>query len=181
MLQKAKDWIEKAIKHLDMEFWKLQLGRANPSLIEWIMIEQYGSFQPLKNMAFVSNLDSQTLSIRPWDKSVLHTIAKGITDSNMWLNPQTMADSIMIKIPIMTEERRIEITKIAKRLAEDAKISIRNVRADTAKIIKKAEVDKEISEDEEKDYMDNLQKLIDYANKKIEEHLKHKEIDIMKV
>jgi ribosome recycling factor len=92
-----------------------------------------------------------------------------------------MADSIMIKIPIMTEERRIEITKIAKRLAEDAKISIRNVRADTAKIIKKAEVDKEISEDEEKDYMDNLQKLIDYANKKIEEHLKHKEIDIMKV
>ena len=181
MLQKAKDWIEKTIKHLDTEFGKLQLGRANPSLIEWIMVEQYGSFQPIKNMASVSNLDSQTLTIIPWDKSALHTIAKGITESGMWLNPQSMADSIMIKIPIMTEERRIEITKIAKRLAEDGKIWVRNARADAVKIIKKAEDDKEISEDQAKDYMNDLQKLIDEANKKIEEHLKHKEADIMKV
>lgn len=181
MLQKAKEWIEKAIKHLDMEFWKLQLGRANPVLIEWIMIEQYGSLQPLKNMASVSNLDSQTLTIRPWDKSVLHAIAKGITESNMWLNPQTMADSIMIKIPLMTQERRIEITKIAKRLSEDAKIGIRNTRAEIVKDIKKSEDDKEISEDEAKDYMTDLQKLVDEANKKVDEHLKHKEVDIMKI
>ena len=181
MLQKAKDWIEKAIKYLDMEFSKLQLSRANPALIEWIMIDQYGSMQPLKNIAWVSNLDAQTLSIKPWDKTVMHTIAKAISDSGMWLNPQTMADSIMIKIPQLSEERRIEISKIAKRLAEEAKISVRNVRADSAKLIKKSEDNKEISEDEAKDLMNDLQKIIDESNIKIDKHYKNKETDIMKV
>ena len=181
MLTKAKEGIEKAVHHLDVEYSKLQLGRANPVIVESIMVEQYGSMQPLQNMASVSNLDSQTLSIKPWDKTVIHAIAKAISDSSLWLNPQTMADSIMIKVPPMTEERRKEISKVAKTMAEDAKVWVRNARAESMKVIKKAEDDKEISEDQRKDYETQLQKLIDDANKKVEEQYKTKEADIMKV
>ena len=181
MLTKAKEWIEKAVKHLDVEYSKLQLGRANPAMVEWILIEQYGSMQPIQNLATVSNLDAQTLTIKPWDKNVIHPIAKAITESGLWLNPQTMADSIMIKMPLLTEERRKEVSKIAKNLAEDAKISVRNARQESLKIIKKAEDDKEISEDIKKQTEIDLQKLIDDANKKIEEHFKHKETEIMKI
>lgn len=181
MLEKAKAWIEKAIKHLDLEYSKLQLGRANPVMVEWILVEQYWSMQPIQNMASVSNLDSQTLSIKPWDKSAIHPIAKAITESGLGLNPQTMADSVMIKVPPLTEERRKEIAKVAKTMAEDAKVSVRNARQESLKDIKKAEDNKEISEDMRKDYENNLQKLIDDANKKIEEHFKQKETDIMKI
>lgn len=181
MLTKAKDWIEKAIKHLDLEYSKLQLGRANPAMVESILVEQYGSMQPLQNVASVSNLDAQTLTIKPWDKWVIHSIAKAITDSWMWLNPQTMADSVMIKIPPLTEERRREVAKIAKVLAEEAKVSVRNARQESLKVIKKAEDDKEISEDIRKQNENDLQKLIDEANKRVDEHFKKKEADIMKI
>lgn len=181
MLSKAKEWIEKALHHLDIEYSKLQLWRANPVMVEWIMVEQYGSMQAIQNMAAVSNLDSQTLNIKPWDKTVLHAIAKAITDSWLGLNPQTMADSILIKVPALTEERRKEISKVAKNMSEDAKVWIRNARAESMKIIKKAEDDKDISEDKRKDLENDLQKLIDDGNKKVEEHYKHKDTDIMKV
>ncbi|PZM85771.1 ribosome recycling factor [Candidatus Gracilibacteria bacterium] len=181
MLEKAKAGIEKAIKHLDLEYSKLQLGRANPVMVEGILVEQYGSMQPIQNMASVSNLDSQTLSIKPWDKSAIHPIAKAITESGLGLNPQTMADSVMIKVPPLTEERRKEIAKVAKTMAEDAKVSVRNARQESLKDIKKAEDNKEISEDMRKDYENDLQKLVDDANKKIEEHFKQKETDIMKI
>ena len=181
MLTKAKEGIEKAIKHLEHEYSKLQLGRANPIMVEWIMVEQYGSLQKIQNIAAVSNLDSQTLIIKPWDRTVIHAIAKAITDSGLGLNPQSMADSIMIKVPQLTEERRREISKIAKTMAEEAKVWVRNARQDSLKVIKKAEDDKEISEDVRKDLENDLQKLIDDANKKVEEHYKHKDADIMKI
>ncbi len=181
MLTKAKEGIEKALKHLDIEYSKLQLGRANPVMVESIMVEQYGSMQPLQNMASVSNMDSQTLSIKPWDKTTLHAIAKAISDSGLGLNPQSMADSILIKVPALTEERRKEISKVAKTMAEEAKVWVRNARADSMKVIKKAEDDKEISEDARKDLEADLQKIIDDANKKVEEHFKHKDADIMKI
>jgi len=181
MLEKAKEWINKAIHHLDVEFSKLQLGRANPNLVEDIIVEQYGVPTPLKNMASVSCLDAQTLNIKPFDKSILWEIGKAISNSGLGLNPQVMWDSIIIKIPALTEERRIELTKVSKKMAEEAKIGVRNNRGDALKNIKKAEDDKEISEDEKKDLEKDLQKLVDEANKKIEEHLKKKNEDIMKV
>ena len=181
MLSKAKEGIEKTLKHLDIEYTKLQLGRANPVMVEWIMVDQYGSLQALQNMAAISNLDSQTLCIKPWDKTVMHAIAKAITDSGLGLNPQSLADSILIKVPALTEERRKEISKIAKTMAEEAKVWVRNARAESMKIIKKAEDDKEISEDAKKDLENDLQKIIDEANKKVEEHYKHKDADIMKI
>ena len=98
MLTKVKEWIKKATNHLDLEFSKLQLWRANPALVEGVMVDQYGSMQALKNVASVSCMDAQTLSIKPWDKSAIWPIAKAITDSGLGLNPQTMSDIIMIKI-----------------------------------------------------------------------------------
>ena len=173
MLEKANEAVQKAIKHLEYEYSKLQLGRANPALVEDIMVDQYGSLQPLQNMASVSNLDSQTLSIKPWDKTVITAIAKAISDAGLGLNPQTMADSILIKVPALTEERRKEIGKVAKKLSEDAKIGVRNARGDEIKAIKKLLDEKEISEDEAKDREDDLQKVVDEANKSIENHYKH--------
>ena len=181
MLEKVKDWILKAEIHLEHEFSKLQLGRANPTLIEDVMIESYWSFQPIKNVASVSVMDPQTLSIKPWDKSVIQLIAKAISDSWMWLNPQNMWEMIMIKIPALTEERRIQMSKVAKKLTEEAKVSVRNARADSHKMIKSAQDNKEISEDQEKDLYEELQKLVEAWNKKIDELYKIKEKDIMKV
>ncbi len=181
MLEKVKQSIENSLKHLELEFSKLQLGRANPAMIESVLVEQYGSMQPIQNMAAISNLDSQTLTIKPWDKTVLHAIAKAITDAWLGLNPQTMADSIMIKVPPLTEERRKEIAKIAKGLSDEAKVWVRNGRQESLKAIKKAEDSKEISEDEERDLENDLQKLVDEANKKIDERFKQKEAEIMKV
>jgi len=181
MLTNAKDWIKKSINHLETEYSKLQLWRANPALIEDLMIESYGSMQPIKNVASTSLLDSQTLNIKPWDKTIIHTIAKAISDAWMWLNPQTMADSIIIKVPPLTEERRVEITKIAKKLAEEAKVAARNARGESHKLISKAKEDKEISEDEAKRLEAELQDIVDNWNKKIDEICKIKEEDIMKI
>lgn len=181
MLTKVKEWIEKTIKHLEVEYSKLQLWRANPIMVESILVEQYWSMQPIQNISSVSNLDSQTLSIKPWDRNLIHPIAKAITESWMWLNPQTMADSIIIKVPQLTEERRKEVWKIAKKIAEEAKIWVRNARSENLKIIKNAEDSKQISEDQEKDYQNDLQKLVEDANKKIDELYKHKNEDIMKL
>jgi len=157
------------------------MGRANPALVEDIRVEQYGSLAPIKNAATVNVLDPQTLSIAPWDKTLIHAIAKAISDAWVGLNPQTMADSVMIKIPDMTEERRRDTVKVVKKFTEDAKVSIRNVRGDAQKSIKKQETEKEISEDQARDMMDDVQKLIDDANKKIDDGAKLKEADIMKV
>lgn len=181
MLQKAEEWLKKALHHLELEFAKLQLGRANPSLVEWILVEQYWVAGPLKNCASVNVLDNQTLSIQPWDRSLIHSIAKAITEAGLWLNPQSMADSVMIRIPALTEERRKDTVKIAKKMAEDAKVWVRNVRQDALKEIKKAEENDELSEDDVKSYEKDLQKMVDEANKQVDELTKKKEADIMKI
>jgi len=181
MLNKLKEGLKKTISHLDLEFSRIQMWVANPLLVEDVMIEQYGSLQPLKNSATVSVMDPQTLQIKPWDKSVIWAIAKAITASWKWLNPQTMADSVLIKIPQVTEERRREMTKVVKTLSEDAKIGIRNTRGDVMKDIKKAEDNKEISEDERKNLEADVQKEVTEANKIIDEKTKSKNEAIMKV
>jgi ribosome recycling factor len=150
-------------------------------MVEDIRIDTYGSLQPIKNSASINLIDSQTLSIQPWDRSQVHAIANAITDSGMGLNPQTMADSVMIKVPALTEERRKDIVKIAKKLSEEGKVSVRNARQESLKDIKKAKDEKTITEDDVKSYEVDLQKMIDDANKKIEEMTKKKEDDIMKI
>ena len=181
MLEKAKSWIEKVLKHLEIEFSKLQLGRANPSLVEDVKVEQYWSMQSLKNISNINVMDSQTLSIKPWDNTILNTIVKAISNSGMWLNLKTMANSILIKIPPLTEERRKEIVKIVKSLTEEAKIWIRNARSESHKLIVKAKDKKEISEDEVINLNNDLQEIVNDWNKKVDDLSKKKEEDIMKL
>jgi ribosome recycling factor len=141
----------------------------------------YGSSQPLKNVAAVSTLDAQTISIQPWDKSIIRDIEKGITDASLGLNPTNNGESILIKIPSLTEERRRDLVKLSGRMTEEAKVSIRTVRQDFKKKIDTAKANKEISEDEAKGYESDLQKAIDAAIKDIDALEKKKEEDIMKV
>lgn len=176
----SKD-LDKAVSHLKSEFSKLQVGRANPALVEGVLVEAYGTAQPLKNIAAVSNLDGQTLTIQPWDKALIHDIEIGISNANIGLNPTNNGESLLIKIPPLTEERRREITKTAGNMSEDAKISTRNVRAEYKKKIDTAKADKEISEDEAKNLESQLQKQIDATTKEIDELTAEKENDIMTV
>ncbi len=178
MLEKIKSQIEKTISHLEAEFSKIQAWRANPAMVEDIRIEQYGSLQPIKNAATVSNLDSQTLTITPWDRTLIHPIAKAITEAGIGLNPQTMADSVMIRVPPVTEERRKDLAKVAKKFTEDAKVSIRNSRQDTLKEIK---AQKDESEDVVKQQEKELDEIVKKANTTLDELLKKKEADVMKV
>jgi ribosome recycling factor len=141
----------------------------------------YGSLGPLKNIAAVSIMDASTIVIQPWDKTLIRDIEKGISDAKIGLNPSNNGETLIIKIPPLTEERRRELVKVASRLSEEGKVGIRNTRQEFKKKIDKAKADKEISEDEAKGYETNLQKEIDGGIKQIEEMLKVKEVEIMKV
>lgn len=181
MLANLQQDLHKAINHLSSELAKLQAWRANPAIVEGVYVMAYGSSQPLRNVAAVSILDAQTIVIQPWDKWTIKDIEKGITDANLGLNPSNNGESIMIKIPSLTEERRRDLVKIASRLSEEGKVGVRTVRQDYKKSIDRAKADKEISEDEAKVYETDLQKKIDAAIKEVEDMLKSKETDIMKV
>lgn len=141
----------------------------------------YGSSQPLRNVAAVSTLDSQTISIQPWDKSIIRDIEKGICDANLGLNPNNNGEMLMINIPPLTEERRRDLAKIANKMAEEGKVSIRNIRQDFKKKLDIAKSEKTQSEDIIKGFEADLQKAIDLAIKEIDVLLGHKEEEIMKV
>lgn len=179
MLHTLKSDLDKAGQHLHDEFTKLQVGRANPAIVEGITIMVYGSAQPLRNVASVGTLDAQTISIQPWDKSVLRDISKAINDANIGLNPQDNGESVLIRIPALTEERRRDLAKIAKRLSEDGKVAVRNIRQDYLKKIKNQ--DESVGEDIVKQQEKDLQKSIDEAIVLIDKMTKYKEEEIMKI
>ena len=179
MLENLNRDLQKAEEHLHNEFNKLQVGRANPAIVEGIMVLAYGSLGPLRNVASIGVLDAQTLSIQPYDRSLIKEIDRAITDANLGLNPQNNGETILIRIPTLTEERRRDLAKIAKRLADEGKVAIRNIRADYLKKIKAQgdDVSEDVIAQQEKD----LQKAVDAEAKKIDELLAKKETDIMKV
>lgn len=181
MLANLQQELHKATNHMQNELSKLQAWRANPAIVEDIYVMAYGSLGPLKNIAAVSIMDASTIVIQPWDKAIIRDIEKGISDAKIGLNPSNNGETLMIKIPPLTEERRRDLVKIASRLGEEGKVGIRNIRQEFKKKIDKSKADKEISEDEAKTHEANLQKEIDKWIKQIEEMLKTKEIDIMKV
>ncbi len=181
MLTNLQQELHKAKEHFSNELAKLQAWRANPAIVEGVYLMAYGSSQPLRNVAAVSTLDAQTISIQPWDKWVIRDIEKWITDANLGLNPTNNGETILIKIPTLTEERRRDLTKVASRMTEEAKVGVRTVRQDFKKKIDSAKTGKTISEDEAKDYEVELQKAIDSAIKDIDILEKKKHEEIMKV
>ncbi len=181
MLSALPDLLTKTLEHLKSEYSKLQAGRAKPELIEDILVPVYGSTMPIKNVATVSVIDQRTLSIVPFDRSTNGDITRGIAAANIGLNPQDRGDSILIVVPMMTEENRRNLVKIAANMAEETKVSVRNIRWDFHKEIQKAKTDKTLSEDVIKWYEEDLQEAINTVNKKIEETARAKEEEIMKI
>ncbi|MCD6109939.1 ribosome recycling factor [bacterium] len=180
-LETAKQEFEKTKERLIHEYTKLQIGRASATLIEEIKVTAYGTDQPLKSLATISIPDSRTLQIQPWDKGILNQIEVAIQQAGLNLTPVNDGVVVRITIPPLTEERRAELSKVVYKLAEDARIGIRNARQVAHEAFKKLEADKEISEDDFHLSNKHLQEVVDKVNEEIEELAKKKEKDIMTV
>lgn len=177
----AKTRMEKSFESLKADFGGLRAGRAHASLLDGITVEAYGSPTPLSQVGTVSVPDARTLSVSVWDKGLAKVVEKAIRESDLGLNPVSDGQLIRIPIPPLSEERRKELVKVAGKYAEQGKVAVRNVRRDALDGIKKLKKDNAISEDEEKKYENEIQKLTDETIKKIEDELARKEKDIMQV
>lgn len=179
-LDDAKESMEQVLVHLEAELSKVRAGRANPSMLSSVMVDYYGSPTPLSQVANVNTLDPRTLSIQPWEKSILEEVERAIINANLGLNPQNNGELILINIPVLTEERRRDLVKKAKSEAESAKVSIRNNRKSANDFIKGLEKDG-LSEDLAKDAEAQVQKLTDGFSTRVDTIFDAKEKDIMKV
>lgn len=177
-LEEATDSMNNTISALESALVKIRAGKATPSMLDSVKVDYYGSLTPLSQVANVNTLDARTISVQPWEKAMLEEIAKGITIANLGLNPQSNGESILINIPVLTEERRKEFVKRAKGEGENAKVRIRNARKDANDFIKKIDG---ISEDFLKDGEGQVQGLTDKFSAKIDALLVAKEKDIMTV
>lgn len=173
--------MDKTIETLKGDFGGLRAGRAHASLLDNIMVEAYGSPTPIAQVGTVSVPDARTLSVSVWDKGLAKAVEKALRESDLGLNPVSDGQLIRIPIPPLSEERRKELVKIAGKYAEQNKVAIRNIRRDALDEIKKLKKDNLISEDEEKKYGNDVQKLTDDAIKKIDDLLAAKEKDILQV
>lgn len=170
-----------AVDNLHKEFGGLRTGRASVSLLDPVMVDAYGSKMPLNQVGTVSVPESRMLSVQVWDAGLAKAAEKAIRDAGLGLNPQPEGTLIRIPIPDLNEERRQELSKVASKYAENARISVRNVRRDGMDALKKMEKDGEISEDDHKRMSDEVQKLTDEKIQKIDKMLSDKEQDIMQV
>jgi len=171
----------KSVASLKNDLTKLRTGRAHTSLLDHITVEYYGSEVPLSQVANISVLDSRTLSVSPWEKPMVQAIEKAIMNSDMGLNPATTGELIRIPLPPLTEERRKDMIKLVRSEGEGAKIAIRNIRRDVLSDIKSLLKEKEITEDEERQAQDEIQKITDKYVKQVDEALVVKEKDLMEI
>jgi len=173
--------MDKGIDALKRDFSSLRTGKVTTGIVDNIKVDYYGTMTALTQVGNVIATDATTISITPWEKSLLGVIEKAIQEANIGVNPNNDGDFIKLFFPPMTSEQRVEIVKQAKGMVEHAKISLRNIRKDGNDKIKKLEKDKEISEDESKKAQDKIQKLTDEHVSKVDEAFKIKEADILKV
>ena len=173
--------MEGALEVLHREFSGLRTGRASTSLLEPVQVEAYGSRVPLNQVGNISVPDPRMLTVQVWDKSLVKAVEKAITEAGLGLNPAAEGQSIRVPIPALTEQRRAELTKVAGKYAEDARVAVRNVRRHGMDELKKAEKDGAISEDEHRKLSADIQGLTDAFIRKIDEILANKEKDIMQV
>ena len=164
-----------SINHLETELAKIRAGKANPIMLKGISVEYYGNMTPLNQVASISTPNAQTISIQPWEKDLLEEIEKSIVNSNLELNPVNNGESLLINIPPLTEERRLELTKLAKSESESAKVSIRNSRKDANNKIKGLDISDDLKSNLEIDSQELTNKYI----KKVDEMFTVKEKDIL--
>lgn len=177
----AESRMSKSIDSLKDEMAKVRTGRAHPSLLDHISVDSYGSMVPLSQVANVGIEDSRTLTITPWERTMVQVIEKAIMASDLGLNPNSAGTVIRVPMPALTEERRKDLVKVVKGEAENARVAIRNIRRDANGSLKTLQKDKDISEDDERRGQDEVQKLTDQYIKSIDEILSKKEQDLMEI
>ncbi|HQS20725.1 MULTISPECIES: ribosome recycling factor [unclassified Acidovorax] len=177
----AETKMDQSIAAFKNNLQKIRTGRANPALLDTVQVEYYGSFVPLSQVANVALLDSRTISVQPWEKGMGAKIEKAIRESDLGLNPASMGDLIRVPMPPMSEERRKEMTKLARNEGESAKIAVRNLRRDANESVKKLVKDKLASEDDQKRAETEVQKFTDKHIAEIDSLVASKEQEIMAV
>lgn len=177
----CEEEIEKAINHQLNEYLIIRAGRANPHILDRVMIDYYGVPTPIKNMASITVPEARILAISVWDQGQIKNVSKAISAADLGVTPNEDGKVIRLVFPMLTEERRREIVKSIKKISEDTKVAVRGARRDAMELIKGLQKDGEISEDEQATYEADIQKMIDKACDKIEENYKAKEKEIMEV
>lgn len=177
VLDSAKEAMADALEHLTKQLRNIRAGKASPQMVHSVMVEYYGSPTPLSQVANVNTPDGMTISIQPWEKGLIKEIEKAIMQANLGFNPMNNGESVIINVPPLTEERRIDLVKQVKAEGEESKIAIRNDRRNANEELKKMD----LPEDLEKDMLDQVQKLTDKHTALIEEALKLKEEEVMTV
>lgn len=175
--ESTKEEMQEAISHLEKQFMNIRAGKASPAMLGTVKVEYYGNLTPLNQVGNINTPDARTLTVQPFEKSLIQEIEKAIQNANLGLNPMNNGESVIINIPPLTEERRIELAKQAKSLAEDAKIAIRNDRKNANNDIKKLE----LSEDLQKNVEVDIQDLTNNYIQKVDEVFAVKEKEIMTV
>ena len=173
----AEEKMLKAVENVEKRFTTVRAGRANPSVLDGVMVSYYGVDTPLKQLATISVPEARQLLIKPFDRSCLHAIEKGIFEANLGYTPNNDGESVRIVIPPLTEERRVELTKQVKAISEEGKVAIRNIRRDSIEDLEK----EKLPEDVEKSKTNEIQNLVNEYNKIIDEKLKEKEAELMSV
>ena len=177
----AEAKMAKSVESLKGELQKIRTGRAHPGILDQVSVDYYGSMVPISQVANVSLLDARTISVQPWEKGMGAKIEKAIRESDLGLNPSAQGDLLRVPMPALTEERRRELTKVARHEGEEAKIAVRNLRRDANEHLKKLLKDKLATEDEERRAQDDVQKLTDRTVAEIDKLVHSKEAEIMAV
>ena len=180
LLEMTEDGMKHSLDHLEKELRKVRAGKASPSMLDGVFVENYGAMMPLNQVSTITTPDPRTITLQPWDKNLLHPIEKAIMAANLGFNPQNDGILVRISVPVLTEERRRDLVKRAKAEAENAKVGIRNVRRGSNEDAKKLEKDG-VSEDEIKELQEKIQNLTNKYIEKVDKILEHKEKDIMTV
>ena len=178
ILDTTKEAMDAALKHLEKQLANIRAGKASPSMLGSVMVDYYGSQTPLQQVANVNTPDGRTITVAPWEKSMLQEIERSIMIANLGFNPMNNGETIIINVPPLTEERRRDLAKQAKAEAEDAKVGVRNARKDANNEIKKLD---EISEDLQKNAEADVQEMTDYHVKRVDDIFQVKEKEIMTV
>ena len=178
ILDSTKEAMDNAVVHLKKQFVNIRAGKASPAMLGSVMVDYYGTQTPLNQVANVNTPDGRTITVQPWEKSMLQEIERGIAYANLGFNPMNNGETIIINVPPLTEERRLTLAKQAKAEAEDAKVSVRTARKDAMNDIKKQD---DVSEDVKSNAEIDVQQLTDNYVKKVDELFDHKEKEIMTV
>ncbi len=180
-IDEARTHMEKAVDAMRREFSSVRTGKASPTLLDTVRVEAYGSKMPINQVATVTAPEARLLLVQPWDKSLMQAIEKAIQTSEFGLNPANDGNLIRVPIPALTEERRKEMVRVLHRLAEEGRVAIRHARQEANKELKKKQASHEVSEDDVRNKMDEVQKMTDTYISRIDELLKGKEQELMEV